>query len=47
MNCKIGLLEINREIVIRHPTLSTTLAEFLGALAGDGHVNNITFEVKT
>ena len=36
----------NKENIIKIPKLSTKLAEFLGALAGDGHVNTITYEVS-
>ena len=36
----------NKEEEIRIPKLSSKLAEFIGALAGDGHMNRITYEVS-
>lgn len=43
----IRLIEIkNKEEKIKIPKLSVKLAEFLGALAGDGHTNKITYEVS-
>lgn len=46
-NHNIGLVDIkNKEIRIKKPVLSNKLAEFLGALAGDGHMNVITCEVS-
>ncbi len=43
----INLVDIkNREANISKPKLSNKLAEFIGALAGDGHLNTITYEVS-
>lgn len=43
----INLVDIkNKEVKIRIPALSCRLAEFLGALAGDGHMNNSTYEIS-
>jgi len=44
---KIRLVEINNKTVrIILPPLSESLAEFIGALAGDGHMNVLTNEVS-
>ena len=43
----VKLIEIkNKEEEINLPKLDKFLSEFLGALAGDGHMNNITYEVS-
>lgn len=46
--CKnIEIVEIkNSEEKIRIPKLTEKLAEFIGALAGDGHMNNLNYEVS-
>lgn len=36
----------NKEQKIKIPDLSDKFAEFIGSLAGDGHLNNITYEVS-
>ena len=36
----------NKTMNIRLPLLSDALAEFIGAMAGDGHMNRITYEVS-
>jgi DNA-binding transcriptional regulator WhiA len=44
---KILIVEIkNKEQEINIPSMSPELAEFLGALAGDGHMNDLTYEVS-
>ena len=43
----IETIEIkNKQVTINIPSLSNLLAEFVGALAGDGHVNDVTYEVS-
>jgi len=47
MESNLNLVEIkNKEEKIKLPNLSSKLAEFLGALAGDGHLNRVTYEVS-
>jgi len=46
-NQRINLIDIkNKEEEIKKPALSPKLAEFVGALNGDGHMNMITYEVS-
>ena len=46
-NDSIRLIDIkNKKIRVKIPRLSSKLAEFIGALAGDGHMNSITYEVS-
>jgi hypothetical protein len=46
-NPKIPIIAIkNRTETIPLPELNDTLAEFLGALAGDGHLNKVTYEIS-
>jgi len=43
----IKLIDIkNKEEKIKIPKLSNKFAEFIGSLAGDGHLNKITYEVS-
>ncbi len=46
-NEKINSIEIKNKLEdIRLPILDSLLAEFLGVLAGDGHMNYLTYEVS-
>ncbi|MEK6959758.1 MAG: LAGLIDADG family homing endonuclease, partial [Nanoarchaeota archaeon] len=40
------ILITNTTKTIQHPSLCPDLAEFLGIIAGDGHINSLTYEVS-
>ncbi|PLW80733.1 hypothetical protein C0585_01145 [Candidatus Woesearchaeota archaeon] len=43
----LKFIEINnKKNTIKIPKLTETLSEFIGSLAGDGHINNINYEVS-